>query len=201
MPPKELHQTSSSATGRTGEGHASELGSGAPAHLASIDKLLSTAFELMKQEPAVDRLVFEQLRQVRVRIRHVLSGAAAGSSAEVPNAAPALYQDRPRKDEGPISFTARTYSRWLGKYISRADIKRLDVKLYNALYNLPNPDEELDKIGLYTKKQLNDIKLSTSSEFKRPPRTLKLSDMSPQERESARLFNLARRRKQRAAKR
>ena len=167
--------------------------------LTSIDRLLGAAFDLMKQEPSLDPGLFEQLRQLRVRIRQTVPDAAAAAKA-VPLRAPALYD--PRAGEGALAFTARVYAPWLGASaaISRADLKRLDPRLYNALYNLPNPNEQLDGIGLYTAKALNDLKLKAGGALRRPPRTLKLSDMSPQERERARLFNLARRRRQRAAK-
>ena len=175
-------------------------GADASGHLASIEKLLAAAFDLMKQQPALDPAAFEQLRQLRVRLRYAAKRAPAADDGAVPATAPALYDERADRNEGPLDFTARVYARWLGTAICRADIKRLDIKLYNALYNLDHPNDELDRIGLYTAKALNDRKLAALGSLKRPPRSLKLSDMSPQERERARLFNLARRRRQRAGK-
>lgn len=175
-------------------------GADASGHLASIEKLLAAAFDLMKQQPAIDPAAFEQLRQLRVRLRYAAKKAPAGDAAAVPAIAPALYDERTDAGEGPLAFTLRVYAPWVGKAISRADIRRLDVKLYNALYNLDHPNDELDRIGLFTAKRLNDMKLAALADLKRPPRTLKLSDMSPPERERARLVNLARRRRQRAGK-
>ena len=179
---------------------AENHGADASSHLASIEKLLAAAFDLMKQQPAIDPAAFEQLRQLRVRLRYAAKSAPARGEAATPAIARALYEERPDKNEGPLAFTARVYATWLGKAISRADIKRLDIKLYNALYNLDHPSDELDRIGLFTAKTLNDMKLEGLGGLKRPPRTLRLSDMSPEERERARLFNLARRRRQRSAK-
>src|SRR5262249_29631858 len=146
--------------------------------------------------PSIDGAAFEQLRQLRTRIRYALSDSAEASDA-VPRTAPALFKDRQDKDEGPIAFVQRTYSKWLWKNITRADIRRLDEQLYNALYNLNDPSEKLDKIGLLTKKQINDIKLSTLS-ADRPSTTLKMAELPPDERERARLFNLSRSRKHRS---
>ncbi len=169
-------------------------------HIASIDKLLRAASDLMKQEPTIDKAVVEQLRQVRVRVRYVASVAQSQSPDAVPRDAPALWKDRP-KEEDPILFTKRTYSRWLGKSICRSDIKRLDKQLYDAIYNLENAGAKLDEIGLFTKQQLNDRKLDQAGKLKRPSRTRKMHELAPDDREHARLFNLARRRIQRSHKR
>ena len=187
---------------RRDHGFSGSKGQGADAsgHLASIEKLLAAAFDLMKQQPAIDAAAFEQLRQLRVRLRYAAKTAPARDEGAPPSIAPALFDERSDISEGPLAFTSRVYGPWLGKAISRADVKRLDIKLYNALYNLDHPNDELDRVGLFTARRLNDMKLALLGDLKRPPRTLKLSDMSPPERERARLFNLARRRRQRGAK-
>jgi hypothetical protein len=169
-------------------------------HLSNIDKLLSAAFDLMKQTPSIDSSAFEQLRQLRVRIRYALSGEVTDDTSALPTTAPALYKERKDKEEGPIAFTKRVYSRWLGKKICRSDLKMLDKKLYNALYNLDDPTKKFEEIGLLTKKELNDMLLKSVGKLSRPSITLKMLDLPPIERERARLFNLARRRKQRSAK-
>lgn len=167
-------------------------------HLSNIDKLLSAAFDLMKQSPAIDKAAFEQIRQLRVRIRYALAASATRSADALPDVAPALFKDREDKNEDPIAFTKRIYSKWLGKNICRSDIKKLDAQLYNALYNLDSPGERLDRLGLPTKKQLNDVKLKTLSNVERPSTTLKIGELPPNQREHARLFNLARGRTQRS---
>jgi hypothetical protein len=166
--------------------------------LFKIDKLLTTASELMKHQPGLDRSAFEQLRQLRVRIRQAQSTIALANPDAVPKKAPSLWKDRDDKTENPISFLKRIYGSWLSKGLIRPDIKRLDPQLYNAIYNLQNPAEELDRIGLPTKKRLNDLKLEAAGKLSRPSRTSKIYELSPAERERARLFNVARRRKQRA---
>jgi hypothetical protein len=159
-------------------------------HLSSIDRLLSSAYEIMKQEPAVDSSVVEQFRQVRVRIRYAL--AAAEDPVRGPKTAPSLWKDRVDRNENPIIFTKRIYSEWIGKNLSRADIKRLDKQLYAAIYNMENPSEKLGEIGLLTKRQVNDLKLSKTGKLKRPTKTKKTSEMSQEDRENARLFYVAR---------
>jgi hypothetical protein len=166
-------------------------------HLENIDRLLRAAFDLMKQTPALDQTAFEQLRQLRVRIRYALSTAPTETS-DAPKTAPELFRDRQDKDEDPLAFTKRVYTRWLGKNLHRSDIKKLDAQLYNALYNLDNPSEKLTSIGLLTKKQLNDVKLQSLTEMERPSMALRIGELPPDQQERARLFNLARTRKHRA---
>jgi hypothetical protein len=144
-------------------GEATNSQSTTSKHLSELDKLLSAAFDLMKRTPALERSAFEQLRQLRVRIRYALSSAGPGNIDAVPKTAPELFKNRKDESEGPIAFTQRVYSEWLGKNICRSDIKKLDPQLYNALYNLTDPGERLDKIGLPTKKQLNDKRHQTDA--------------------------------------
>lgn len=165
-------------------------------HLSSIDKLLGAAFDLMKRTNGVDRSAFEQLRQLRVKIRYALSDIDGGESEDVPRKAPILFKEH--SDEDPLVFTARVYSKWLWKNISRADVRRLDPQLYNALYNLSQPGDKMDQIGLRTKKQLNDIKLKAISKIQRPSTTLKMGELPPDQREHLRLHNLIRNRRQRS---
>jgi hypothetical protein len=164
-------------------------------HLESIDKLLNAAFELMKRDPAIDSTTFEQLRQLRVRIRFALSAHEPNNDSAAPKIAPVLFKNRDN-DEDAISFTKRVYAKWLGTAICRADIQKLDPQLYNALYNLANSGDRMSEIGLLTKKQLNDLRLKNIGQIRQPSTTLRLGELPPSQREHARLFNLARRRKQ-----
>ena len=166
-------------------------------HLSNIDKLLGAAFEMMKREPSVERSVFEQCRQLRVRIRSALSAAITNDSGgrEAPTIAPSLWKDRLDKSEDPISFTKRIYAKWIGKGFGRTDLKQLDKQLYAAIYNTDNPNDKLNQIGLLKKRQINDLMLSKAGKLKRPPKLKKVSELSPEERENARLYYLARRRK------
>lgn len=170
-------------------------------HLSSIDRLLSSALDLMRQTPALDGAAFEQLRQLRVRIRRTLTSVhPTAEEGSLPKVAPELFKNRQDRAEDPMAFTRRVYSKWLGKNICRSDLKRLDVKLYTALYNLDEPREKFEELGLLTKKALNDRLLALAGELKGPSTSLEMLDLSPAERERMRLFNLARRRKQLSSK-
>ena len=164
-------------------------------HLASIEKLLSAATEILKEEPSIDKSVIEQLRQLRVKIRQALSVSTNEHPTSPPGSAPALWRERPDKNEDPISFVKRVYSKWIGKEFTRADIKRLDKHLYDAIYNLDNPGEKLTQIGLLTTRQINDLKLSKAGQLKRPPKSKKMSELPASEKENARLYYISNRRK------
>lgn len=169
-------------------------------HLSSIDNLLSAAYELMKRTPTIDGSAFEQLRQLRGKIRRTLRAGDPDDFEPLPKIAPELFKNRP-EGEGAIEFTKRVYSAWLGKNLCRSDIQRLDAKLYNALYNLEDPTRRFREIGLLTKKELNDKLLASAQDLKAPSTSLIGLDLSPAELERTRLYNLARRRKQRPPKR
>jgi hypothetical protein len=166
-------------------------------HLDNIEKLLDAAFELMKGNRSVDKATVEQLRQVRVRVRLALSEIRNRSSkTTLPTRPPELWRERLDQYEDPIAFTKRVYMPWIDKGLFRSHIKQLDKPLYEAIYNLTDPGKKLDEIGLLTKKQVNDQKLQAAGALKRPPKNRAIAELPPQERERARLYNLARRREQ-----
>ena len=169
-------------------------------HLSSIDKLLTAAFEMIQRGPAFDRAAFEQLRQVRMRVRRALATTQPLDPDSVPTTAPALFRNRHDPNEGPISFLSRTYAPWIGKNLLRSDLKRLDPNLYNSIYNLDNPSQQLAAIGFATKKQLNDRAIDKAVLVRRPPKRSKPDDLAPEAREAARMFYLLRSRKQRRSK-
>lgn len=165
-------------------------------HLSNIDKLLTAAFDLMKRTSAIDRTAFEQLRQLRVKIRQTLSSAVGSEDKEAPpKSAPAFFRDREDQSEDPIAFTKRVYSKWIGREFTRADIRRLDKRLYDAIYNLDNPSDKLNQIGLLTTRQINDLRLSKAGQLRRPPKSKKMSELPASEKENARLYYISNRRK------
>jgi hypothetical protein len=174
-------------------------GSTAIKHLVSLERLFNAAHDLMKQEPSLDKAAFEHLRQLRVRIRFAISAAASDQTNELPMQAPAKWSAR-HKEESPLSFLTRTYAAWLQRpgTICRADIRRLDPGLYRALYNCKISSKQLDEIGLPTKKALNDQRLQArSSPLKRPSQPLRVEELSRTERETLRLYEVARSRRKR----
>jgi len=111
-----------------------------------------------------------------------------------------LFENRQDRNQSPLSFVQATYKQWLGKGISRADIKKLDKKLYDAFFNWKIPTKDLDAIGLPTKRRLNDAKLAAAGRIKAPSRVLRLSELPPADRDLLRLYNLAKNRKSRPPK-
>jgi len=53
--------------------------------------------------------------------------------SQLPDKAPALYKERPDKSQSAENFTNYYYSKYFGKGLTRADLKRLDKSLYGML--------------------------------------------------------------------
>lgn len=64
----------------------------------------------------------------------------------VPDVAPALYKERPDKSQSAEAFTNFHYSKYFGKGLTRADLKRLDKSLYGMLMKGGFPDSLKHKI-------------------------------------------------------
>lgn len=160
--------------------------------LAAVDKLLSTAAELMKGASKLDRAAFEYLRRLRVAIRFAMStGESAGQTP------PMKWLERANKKESPIDFIKREYAEALAdKSISRADIRRADPPLYTALYQWISKHGELPKeFDLPRLADANALKLKAAGKIRPPRRLLKVSEMSAEDREQLRLYKLAQRRR------
>jgi hypothetical protein len=171
--------------------------------LDNIEKLLKATHDLMSEEPSIDRAAFEHLRQLRAKVRYAISAATPAKPDDPPAVAPLLWRDRDSlgEDLSPLQFTSKIYEPWLGKNISRATIRRIDIQLYMAYYSHKITSEQLDAIGLPTRTALNTKKLESIGPLKRARQSLKILDISPDEKERARLWIVARRRRQRALKR
>jgi len=169
--------------------------------IASIEKLLNAAHELMKREPTLAGAALEDIRRLKARVRFAKSAAAQSNPEDGPKVAPALFENRQDKKQSPLNFTVQHYGPWLHKNISRADIRRLNFKLYEAYSNWGVTSEQLDAIGLPTKQTVIERKLETAGPLKRPRQRVPMPEMPPEEREQARLWHVADRRKRRAAKR
>jgi hypothetical protein len=164
-------------------------------HIESIEKLLNAAHELMKQEPALAGEALEDIRRLKVRVRFAKSSAEKRNPNDLPLVAPALFENRPDAGQGPLAFTVEHYQRWLHGHITRADIRRLNLKLYDAYRNWGVSSEQLDAIGLPTKHASIDQKLLKAGRLKRPRQTVRWSEMDPAERDRARLWEASRRRR------
>jgi hypothetical protein len=164
--------------------------------LENIERLLHAANELMKREPSLDREALEHIRRLRVKIRFAMSSSIA--DGDNPIKAPELWKDRADKNEDPVAFIKRVYAKYLGEGISRADISRLDKRLYNSLNtSIHRHGDSLSDV-LPTKSVIIDKKLKEAGEFKPPSRFVKIDELSPTERERLRLYAVKRSRKGRA---
>lgn len=164
-------------------------------HIESIEKLLNAAHELMKQEPALAGEALEDIRRLKARVRFAKSTIDKRDPGDLPRVAPALFENRPDTSQGPLAFTVEHYGRWLHRNISRADIRRLNFNLYEAYRNWRVTSEQLDAIGLPTKRASIDQRLLTIGPLKRPRHTVRWSEMDAAERDRARLWDASRRRK------
>jgi hypothetical protein len=165
--------------------------------LSSIDKLLNAAAELMKREPALDRQAFDHLRQLRTRLRFARQ-ARPRIPSELPNVGEVIpkWRDRTNKLESPIDFIRREYSKLMEQGIPRVAIKGYDPPLYNVLCKWLSIHKTLPPdISLPTQRELNDLKLQAAGDIKKPSRSLKVADLTPEEAERLRLYEAARRRK------
>jgi len=65
-----------------------------------------------------------------------------------PKWAPELWSDREGRKENPASFVRRVYERWLGRGITRSDLRSLDPSLYQALamWMRRHPEESMPEL-------------------------------------------------------
>jgi hypothetical protein len=77
------------------------------------------------------------------------------------NKAPVLWKDRDRKlDENPFQFIEKVYKNYL-RDMTQSDLRRIDFDLYRAFQHWKNKHGQPDTFKLITKKQMNDIRLSS----------------------------------------
>lgn len=79
----------------------------------------------------------------------------------IPEKAPAFWKQDKQKGDTPVSFIQRHYGEWLGKGLSRPDVKRLDEPLYRALYSWLRSNDLPDGFDLPTAKEANDRLLAS----------------------------------------
>lgn len=65
-----------------------------------------------------------------------------------PKYAPELWAERKGRKENPPAFVRRVYARWLGRGISRGDLRTIDPPLYQALavWIHRHPDETMPEL-------------------------------------------------------
>lgn len=84
-------------------------------------------------------------------IYHAMTGKVVPNSPEriePPTIAPEFYKERVDRKENPVAFIRRVYGPWLGRGITRPQLKHLDVALYQGLYRFLRDNEEPTDIEL-----------------------------------------------------
>jgi hypothetical protein len=84
------------------------------------------------------------------------SATALEQSDQLPTTAPALWASDKQRGDTPPEFIKRHYGPWLGKGLTRPDVKRLDPQLYTALSNWLRHNEIPADLDLPTLKEKND---------------------------------------------
>jgi hypothetical protein len=113
----------------------------------------------------------------------------------LPEQAPALWLERENRKETPAEFIKREYAPWVGQGLTQAHIRHLDRSLYMALHQWLRWHELPPDLDLPTKKELNDRKLRELGEDPLKALPSKGAALSPEMRESLRLYEVARRRR------
>jgi hypothetical protein len=124
----------------------------APAkRINKIARLLSDIAGLMRQED-LGKDSLHHLRQLQMRIRFAQTQSTQEPPVphELPSQPPPLWRNRKNKDENPVDFIRREYSRWLGKGLTRAHL----LKHWLRENDLP------DDLDLPTKSAMIDRELA-----------------------------------------
>jgi hypothetical protein len=155
------------------------------ARISKISSLLSELAELMQQEN-IGKEALHHLKQLQMRVRFAnINTEPRESSNALPTQAPRRWSVR-ESDLSPAEFIRRHYAPWLGKGLTRAHIRHLDISLYEALKRWLKENEMPEDVDLPTKKEMIDRELAGGSDFK--------IVYSPEQRRKLSLYRAARRR-------
>jgi hypothetical protein len=84
-----------------------------------------------------------------------ISGVLDQILRSAPDAAPELFENRENKEENAFEFTRRVYSEFIERGLSKADIRRLDRKLYMGILNRERRFDD-NSLKLQKKSAIND---------------------------------------------
>jgi hypothetical protein len=130
-----------------------------PDRVNQIAQLLSELADLMRQGQ-FGKDVMHHLHQLQMRIRFAKEKSSAVRQSETPERPPALLIDRKNKSETPIEFIVRGYRRWLGRGLTRAHLRKLDMGLYDALKHWLRENKPPADFDLPTKSEMIDRRLA-----------------------------------------
>lgn len=152
--------------------------------ILKIAAILTELAELMQQE-GMGKEALHHLHQLQMRVRFA-APSASSPPQNIPTDPPAKWVDRTSREETPVDFIRREYFPWLGKGLTSAHIRRLDISLYEALKRWVRTNGPVPNFDLPTKKEMIDRRISEGTEFK--------IVYSPEQREKLRLYQALRRR-------
>lgn len=119
-------------------------------------RLLGAFQTALGEEPTVDPSSTWQKRIAQER--------GENAAPPLPEKAPALWKDDKQHGDTPVTFIKRHYEPWLGKGLSRPDIKRLDPSLYTSIANWLKRNTFPDDFALPTKSEAINANLSDTPE-------------------------------------
>jgi hypothetical protein len=161
--------------------------------LSQIKEEIKKAFSIVCTDDA-ERETFVRELLADIGYPEGLSNPAK-EFVSLPEHAPALWLERENRKETPAEFIKREYTPWLGKGLTQAHIRHLDRSLYMALHQWLRWHELPPDLDLPTKKEMNDRKLRQLGEEPLKALPSKGATLSPEMRESLRLYEVARRRR------
>lgn len=109
----------------------------------------------LKQSAAARRLDDQDMIMVLTQLlaaKREIHGTPRPRLAEtaLPDSAPEAWTDRDlNKKESPVEFVRRVYRKWLGKGMTRRQLRALDIDLYRALsvWMHRHPEDELSELA------------------------------------------------------
>ncbi|MBJ7319217.1 MAG: hypothetical protein JHC96_10495 [Brevundimonas sp.] len=120
------------------------------ARIEAVDKYIRTPGSLPLAEVMPE--VFPELWQTSAE----REATPPSPIATAPETAPVFWAREKQVGDTPPDFIRRVYAPWLGKGLTRPDIKRLDPQLYVALSNWLRKNEMPNDLDLPTLKEAND---------------------------------------------
>lgn len=129
-------------------------------NIADVETVRTGIRELDSRLAEIDRYASDHPgRPVSGVLLNLFPGIRSGYAApaeDLPKAAPAAWASDKLPGDTPPDFIKRHYEPWLGKGLTRPDIKRLDAQLYGALNNWLRHNEMPADFDLPTLKEKND---------------------------------------------
>ncbi|MCV6621849.1 MAG: hypothetical protein OIF51_08885 [Cellvibrionaceae bacterium] len=145
-----------------------------------VQSLIQEAFEIACNSE-------EERQEFIDGVYHAMTGKVVPNSperVEPPTVAPELYKERVDRKENPIAFIRRVYGPWLGRGITRPQLKHLDMPLYQGLYRfLRDNDEPTDiQLGLPKVRGTHAFKRAADGKSEGGPRVSDEAETAQRER-------------------